>query len=144
MTHIHREALLPFSDQQMFTLVNEVADYPAYMEGCASVEIIEKSDKTMIAALALEKRGIKLTFTTRNTLDEPKSIVMVLEDGPFECFEGRWFFQRLDDQACKVILDLQFSLSSRLGSLAVKRLFDSVANNMVDAMVKRARVVYGR
>jgi ribosome-associated toxin RatA of RatAB toxin-antitoxin module len=85
-----------------------------------------------------------MQFTTANVLDAPKSIVMSLQEGPFDTFEGRWFFQRLSDDACKVILDLQFSLSGRFVDMAMRKLFDSVSNNMVDAMVKRAREIYGR
>lgn len=144
MAHINRSALLPFSDQQMFDLVNDVSAYPHYLEGCVEAVIIEHTSITMVAELALEKRGIKMRFTTANALDAPKSIVMNLHSGPFETFEGRWFFQRLNDQACKVILDIQFTLSGRIADVAVRKLFDSVSNNMVDAMVKRARDVYGQ
>jgi len=144
MPHINRSALLPFSDRQMFDLVNDVAAYPLYLEGCVAANIIEQSETAMMASLKLEKRGIKMQFTTANVLDAPKSIVMSLQEGPFDTFEGRWFFQRLSDDACKVILDLQFSLSGRFVDMAMRKLFDSVSNNMVDAMVKRAREIYGR
>lgn len=143
MAHIHRNALLYFSDQQMFDLVNDVAAYPQYMDGCSSTIIHEQSEATMLATLNLEKRGVKLSFSTKNVLDKPKSIVMSLQDGPFDSFEGRWFFQHLDAEACKVILDIQFSLSNKMTGLAAKKLFDTVSNNMVDAVVQRAKVVYG-
>ncbi len=144
MAHINRSALLPYSDEQMYTLVNDVTAYPLYMDGCVHTEVHEQSTEAMLATLYLEKRGIKLQFTTRNQLDAPKSVVMALDDGPFDRFEGRWFFQRLDTSACKVILDIQFDLSSRLAGMATAQLFDGVSNNMVDALVKRAKEVYGR
>lgn len=144
MAHIHKQALLPFSDQQMFDLVNDVAAYPEYLVGCERVEIFEQSDTTMLAKLHLSQKGIKMAFTTSNELDEPKSIVLNLHDGPFSEFEGRWFFQRLDENACKVMLDLTFTLSNKITGFAAKQLFDSVANNMVDAMVLRAKQVYGK
>ncbi|NRB37974.1 MAG: type II toxin-antitoxin system RatA family toxin [Pseudomonadales bacterium] len=144
MNHINRSALLPYSDKQMYALVNNVADYPLYMDGCGATEILEVSDVHMVATLKLEKKGIKMQFTTRNQLDAPKSIVMGLEDGPFESFEGRWFFQHLNENACKVILDIQFSLSSRVKGMAARKLFDAVSNNMVDSVVKRAKHVYGK
>jgi ribosome-associated toxin RatA of RatAB toxin-antitoxin module len=142
MAHIHRHALLMFSDQQMFDLVNDVGAYPLYLDGCVATSVLEQSAEHMLAELRLEKKGIKLNFTTRNQLDGPKSIVMQLEDGPFDSFEGRWFFQHLDVGACKIILDIQFSLSNRLQGMAAKKLFDAVANSMVDAMVKRANLIY--
>ena len=143
MSHINRSALLPFSVQQMFDLVNDVAAYPQYMEGCAGAIVHEKTPVLMNATLNLEKHGIKMSFTTKNVLDAPKSIVMNLQEGPFDMFEGRWFFQQLNETSCKVILDIQFTLSNRIKGMAVKKLFDSVSNNMVDAMVKRAKAIYG-
>lgn len=143
MSHIHRTALLPYSDAKVFALVNDVAAYPQYMDGCKAAIVHEQTETSMFATLQLERRGIKLEFSTRNIIDAPKSIVLNLEDGPFDSFEGRWFFQFLREDACKVILDLQFSLNNRLLAAAATKLFDSVANNMVDSMVQRAKVVYG-
>lgn len=128
----------------MFALVNDVPSYPVYLEGCAEAIVHEHSEDAMIATLKLAKKGISMQFTTHNRLDAPKSIVMELQDGPFDSFEGRWFFQSLRDDACKVVLDLQFSLNSRLMAAASRSLFDSVSHNMVDAMVQRAKVIYGR
>jgi ribosome-associated toxin RatA of RatAB toxin-antitoxin module len=143
MSHIHRTALLPYSDAKMFALVNDVAAYSAYLDGCVASIVHEQTSTSMLATLQLEKRGIKMQFSTRNVLEAPKNIILQLEDGPFDEFEGRWFFQYLNDDACKVILDLQFSLSNAMLALAAKKLFDGVANNMVDAMVQRAKVIYG-
>ena len=143
MAHIHRNAILPYSVEQMYALVNDVASYPQYLDGCTDAIVHEASETQMLATLALAKRGIKLEFTTRNTLDAPKSITLQLDHGPFETFEGRWFFQYLADDACKVLLDLQFTLSSKISSAAANKLLDTIGNNMVDAMVKRAKHIYG-
>ncbi|HEY9032601.1 MAG TPA: type II toxin-antitoxin system RatA family toxin [Pseudomonadales bacterium] len=144
MSHIHRHALLPYSDAQMFALVNDVAAYPEYLAGCAAAIVHEQREDAMLATLQLAKKGVRMQFTTRNVLDAPKSIVMQLEDGPFDSFEGRWFFQSLRPDACKVVLDLQFSLNNRMLAVASRTLFDSVSHSMVDAMVQRAKVIYGR
>lgn len=143
MTHINRSALLPYSDKKMFDLVNDVAAYPRYLDGCVGAEVLSESTSSMLATLFLQKRGIKMQFTTENILDSPKSIEMVLKDGPFRHFSGRWFFQHLSDDACKVILDIDFQLSNRIVSSAAKNLFDSVSHSMVDMIVKRARSLYG-
>ncbi len=143
MAHINRTALLMYSDQKMFNLVNDVTAYPLYMDGCVNATVHEHTDTAMLATLDLARRGIKMSFTTHNVLDGPKSIVMSLQNGPFEKLEGRWFFQSLNDDACKVILDLQFTLSNKVTGIAAKKLFESVSNNMVDSVVLRAKQVYG-
>jgi len=144
MAHINRSALLPYPSQAMFELVNDIEAYPAYMDGCVGAQILKRETDLIEARLDLARGAVRYSFTTRNRLDAPKSIQMELIDGPFTQFEGRWFFQTLGDNACKVILDLQFSLSSRIGSLAARKLFDGVANNLVDALCLRANALYGK
>lgn len=142
MTSIHRSALMPFSTKQMFDLVNDIEAYPSYMDGCVGTEIFFQDASVIEARLDLSKGGIRQSFTTRNRLVEPESIVMELVEGPFSHFEGVWRFTHLQDSACKVALDLEFSVSNKLVGLAARRLFDSVAGNLVDALCQRARVVY--
>ena len=144
MAHINRSALLPYSSQAMFALVNDIEAYPTYMDGCVGATILKRDSDVIEARLDLARGAIRYSFTTRNRLDAPKSIQMELIDGPFTQFDGRWFFQTLGENACKVILDLQFTMSSSLASLAAKKLFDGVANNLVDALCLHAKAVYGK
>lgn len=142
MASIHRSALLPYSAKQMFDLVNDIESYPSYMDGCVGSEVFFRDASFIEARLDLSKGGIKQSFATRNRLLEPESITMELVEGPFSHFEGIWRFAHLQDRACKVSLDLEFTVSNKLVGLAAKRLFDSVAGNLVDALCHRARVVY--
>ncbi len=45
--------------------------------------------------------------------------------------------------ACKVSLDLEFTFSNGLLGAAAAKLFDSVTGNLVDALARRARELYG-
>jgi ribosome-associated toxin RatA of RatAB toxin-antitoxin module len=49
----------------------------------------------------------------------------------------------LGAEACKVTLHLEFEMSSRLLSFAARKMFDGIANQMVDALVKRAHRLHG-
>jgi ribosome-associated toxin RatA of RatAB toxin-antitoxin module len=49
----------------------------------------------------------------------------------------------LNEQACKVSLSLRFDLDSALLGKAAKLLFNSMADSLVNAMVVRAKKVYG-
>lgn len=148
LTTIKRSALVTFSAQQMFDLVNDVASYPEYMDNCVGTQVLEQSqdaqgEGTMIARLDLKKGGISYSFTTCNTLVPPDSISMNLQKGPFKRLSGGWSFKALTDSACKVMLDLEFEFNSMSVGIASSGLFTSVANNLVDALAKRAQEVYG-
>jgi ribosome-associated toxin RatA of RatAB toxin-antitoxin module len=143
LTTIKRSALVMYSAQQMFDLVNDVASYPQYMANCVGAEVLEQSDDVMIARLDLKKGGIRYSFTTRNTLIQPDRISMSLEQGAFKRFSGEWSFKALTESACKVMLDLEFEFNSLSVGIASSGLFTSVANNLVDALSQRAKEVYG-
>ena len=138
MATIERSALIPVSAETLYRMVNDVECYPSYMAGCVGAEVLEQSDRHMVARLDLKKGGISQSFTTRNRLTPHQRIELSLEEGPFKSFAGRWEFTPLSDSACKVTFTLEFVLSSRVLSMAAKRLFNGVADNLVDALVKRA------
>ena len=138
MPTINRSALLPYSSDSLFDLVNDVASYPEYLSGCQHVEVIESTDEQLEARLYLSKAGIKQSFTTRNTLERPNTMVLHLVDGPFKQFEGRWDFKSLAPDATKISLSLSFELSSGLLSMAAGKLFEMTANDLLDAIVRRA------
>ena len=146
-TEINRSALLPYSTDKVFALVNDVAAYPQFMEGCAGAEVLaEGSDEQgrpfMEARLDLAKAGLQQSFVTRNILTPPVSVQMSLLEGPFESFAGLWELKPLGDSACKVNLTVQFSLNSRALGAAAKALFNPIADNLVDAVVKRAHALF--
>lgn len=148
MVIIQRSALLPYSSDKIFMLVNDVEAYPLYMDGCVKASVLSQTDDCMEARLELRKAGISQSFSTRNRLERPSRIVMELCEGPFETFQGEWQFRSLASDACKVSLDLQFRIQSNgLASAAVRqateKLFESVAGNLVNALCQRAQHLYG-
>ena len=144
MATIKRSALVPFSVNEMYSLVNDVSSYPQFVVGCESVDIIEHTQETMRATLRLKKAGLQLSFTTCNQLIANQSIQMKLQDGPFQRFSGIWQFKALNDSACKLSLDLEFEFKSRTFARLATPMFSEVANNLVDAFCQRAEYIYKR
>ncbi len=141
MTSIGRSALVGYSAEQMFDLVNAIEHYPEFMQGCSSAKVISRSESELVGELCLSKAGISQRFTTRNRLQRPNLIDMSLVEGSFSSFKSQWKFYALTENACKVSLDMEFE--SGLMDFAAKKLFSSSANNLVDAIVQRAKQVYG-
>lgn len=143
MIEIKRSALVEFSDQQMFDLVNDIEHYPKFMKGCVSATVKSRSDIELIGELKLAKGGIKQQFTTRNLLYPPERIEMHLLDGPFKSFSAEWNFLALRSDACKLSLNMEFEFNLGLLDHAAEGLFRMSANNLVDSVVQRAHEVYG-
>lgn len=142
MTQIDRSALLPHSAEQLFQLVADIESYPQFLNGCVGAQVLESSAELVTAELALSRAGFSHRFTTQNRMFPHERIELTLVDGPFEHFEGQWLFNALAPDACKVALSLRFRLRSGLMHVAAGRVFDKVALDLVDDVVKRAAVLY--
>ena len=145
MSRISRSALVMHSAKEMFDLVNDCESYPKFLPGCSNARLIHREDDYLIGELELSKAGMKYSFTTRNALFEPERIELKLLDGPFKKLEGSWYFQPLNENACKVHFDIEFEIAGgRLVSAALTPLFSQMAASQVEAFVKRADEVYGK
>jgi ribosome-associated toxin RatA of RatAB toxin-antitoxin module len=142
MAQISRSALVPYSAEQMYRLVNDVDAYPEFLPGCTGSRVLDNNGDQMTAAVDVSKAGISKTFTTRNTLISNQSILMQLVDGPFRKLTGGWHFTSLGDDACKVELSLDFEFTNMLVEMAFGRIFKELANSMVQAFSQRAKEVY--
>lgn len=143
MAQLHRSALVMYSAEEMYALVNDVAAYPDFLPGCVASRIISHSDEQMVAEVSVAKAGIHKQFTTLNSLTPGRQIRMALVEGPFRQLQGTWCFTPLDDSACKVELSLAFEFSSKLVEAAFGAIFRELAGAMVKAFSLRAKEVYG-
>ena len=142
MPQISRTALVPFSAEQMYQLVNDAKSYPDFLPGCTGSRVLELGPTQMTAAVDVSKAGISKTFTTRNTLTSNQSILMSLVDGPFKKLIGGWKFIPLSPEACKIEFHLDFEFTNKLIEMAFGRIFKELAANMVQAFTSRAKEVY--
>ncbi len=138
MTEIHRHALVRHSAARMFGLVNDVANYPRRFSWCEASEVLESSQSQMLARLDVRVAGMRTSFTTRNALEYPHRIKLALQEGPFSEFTGEWVFHALDEDACKVSLNLHFEVQNKLMGSALALGFQSLADRLVDDFCREA------
>ena len=142
MKRIERSALVAFSDQRMFDLVNDVASYPSFMNGCVGAHILDETEQEVLARLELSRMGFKHSFTTRNQLQAPSSMKMQLVEGPFTRLSGEWKFKALSPDACKITFSLEFEFDNALVHGAAGKVLEQIANELVDGVCLRAKHVY--
>jgi len=141
---ISRNALVPYSAEEMYDLVADVESYAEFLPWCRSTTVLYRKGEEVKASIEIAKGALNKSFTTLNRLQKNKIIEMRLVEGPFKHLEGFWRFDTLkDNQACKISLDLDFEFESKLIAFAVGSVFNQIANSMVDAFCKRAVEVYG-
>jgi len=143
MPSLSRNALVMYSAEQMFQLINDVLAYPQFLPDCSNSKIISKDEVSVTASLLVSKAGLKKWFTTKNTLISNQQVRLELVDGPFSKLQGHWLLTPLSEDACKVSLELEYEFSNKIFDLAFGRVFNHLTNNMVQAFTQRAKDVYG-
>ena len=144
MTCISKSALVPYSPQEMFALVDDIDSYPEFLPWCSDARVVSRSDDEVCASISISKSGVDKSFVTCNRNQKNKMIEMRLKEGPFRHLQGYWRFDPLGDEGCKVSLDLEFEFSSRVLGMVIGPVFNQVANSLVDSFQQRALDVYGR
>ena len=143
MTLVQKSALVKYSAQQMFDLVNDIESYPQFLPWCSGSRIIKRENDVIEAELMISKGGFKKSFSTRNSINKDERITVSLLDGPFSYLEGVWNFLPLREDASKISLDLEFEMSGVLANLAFGAVFNQICNTMVASFTERAKAVYG-
>lgn len=142
MNRVEKSAVVPYTPVQMFDLVNAVSDYPAFLPWCQAGRSVPQGEHIVEATLDIAWAGFSKSFTTRNTLHFPDRISLQLARGPFRHLEGKWLFEAIDQNACKVSLELEFELAGGFLDTFFQPVFYMIANSMVDAFCKRAEALY--
>lgn len=143
MTVVEKSALVKFSAQQMFDLVNDIEAYPRFLPWCGGSRILKREGDIVEAELLISKGGFKKSFSTRNIIDEGGRITVSLLEGPFTYLEGTWDFMPLREDASKISLNLEFEMPGVLASLAFGAVFHQICNTMVSSFTQRAKEIYG-
>ncbi|MDG6896167.1 type II toxin-antitoxin system RatA family toxin [Volucribacter amazonae] len=142
MPQITTSALVPYSCQQMYQLVNDYARYPEFVPGCIATRSILQQENELIGELTISKAGIQHSFSTRNLLTPYRTIQMQLVEGPFKHLQGEWCFDEIDEQSCQIRLNLNFEFANPLISFAFGKIFTELTQRMVNAFKQRAKEVY--
>lgn len=144
MTSIRKTAVVGYSAEQMYALVEDIAQYPAFLPWCAKTSVVPSGDgETLLATLVIDFHGFSPGFTTRNRNIAPQSISMRLEKGPFKRLDGTWRFTPLPDGRSRVDLELHYEFSGWFFEKMLAPVFDMVSLTLVDAFHERARQLYG-
>lgn len=142
MVKVEKNVLVPHSAEQMFTLVDRVEDYQAFLPWCGGIDLIERSEQTTTATIYIDYHGLKQSFTTQNQKQFPNKMEMQLKDGPFKHFNGQWRFIALNENACKIEFILEYEFSNALLGKIISPVFSHIANTFVDSFVTRAEQVF--
>ncbi|MEM1361214.1 MAG: type II toxin-antitoxin system RatA family toxin [Pseudomonadota bacterium] len=146
----HSDArVLPYSAQQMYDLVADVASYPRFLPWCAAARvrsITPRGDvQIMDADLIISFKVFRERFGSRVTLEpEEKTILTEYIDGPFKYMKSRWHFEDRDDGTCDVSFFVDFEFKNQILQGVIGIVFNDAMQRIVQAFESRAADLYGR
>jgi coenzyme Q-binding protein COQ10 len=139
--------VLPYSPDQLLTLVGDVARYPEFVpwvtrmrvfnarEEAAGVEVLDAEAQVSFAFLTER-------FTTRVRRDRPAYAIGVsLVRGPFRKLENRWRFTP-QGAGTLVEFEIDFEFSSRLLDALLQANMGRAVNRLIGCFESRAAALY--
>ncbi len=141
---VERSALLPYSASQIYAVIKDVRSYPEFLNWCSEVVLHDQSDTKQVAELKIAYSKLRFSFTTANELMENRSISMRLVSGPFKELNGQWQIQPLDELACKVTLQMDFTFDNPITHRLFGGVFQKIVGTQVEAFQKRTEHLYAR
>jgi ribosome-associated toxin RatA of RatAB toxin-antitoxin module len=135
---ISRSALIGRSTACTFDVIEAAEHYPEFLPWCESAIILARDASVVAARITVNYHGVRFGFTTRNPKERPRWMAIRLEQGPFRRFEGEWNLTELGPAACKIAFTLHYEFGGELLGRVASRVFDGIANTLVDAYARRA------
>lgn len=138
---------LPYTAQQMYDLVADVAAYPKFLPWTAAARIRSTTDQgdhdVMLADLVVSFKVFREKFGSRVTLwREAQKIDTEYLDGPFKHLISNWEFRDVDG-GVEVAFRVDFEFRNRLLQGAAGMFFMEAMQRIVRAFETRAAELYG-
>lgn len=143
MPGIHEVYALPYSPEQMFDLVADVARYPEFLPWVVATRVRSDSEVEMTADMLVGFKAIREKFTSRVTKDRPHAITVHYVDGPLRDLDNRWQFRPLGEGGCEIDFCVDFTFRSSVFEALAGQYFDRAFRKMVSAFEQRANALYG-
>ncbi|KZZ20323.1 ubiquinone-binding protein [Sulfitobacter sp. HI0082] len=138
---------LPYSAQQMYDLVADVARYPEFLPWTAAARIRSDEDRgdhrVMEADLVISFKVFRERFTSRVVLwPEAKKIDTEYLDEPFKYMKSNWHFED-NLEGCQVHFFVDFEFRNAILQKVIGVVFNEAMQRIVRAFENRAKELYG-
>ena len=134
---------LPYTREQMFDLVADVARYTEFLPWVSQIRVRSNSETEMIADLIVGFGAFKERFASRVTKERPAHIRVEYIEGPLKYLKNEWRFEPASDGGTNIHFSVDFAFKSRLFESLAGQMFDRALRRMTSAFEQRAAALYG-
>ena len=141
--------VLPYTPQQLFQLVGDVAKYPDFVPWITSMRTwnertLSVGVEAVDAEVGVGFSFLREKFATRVRRDaHNRQIDVSLISGPFRKLENRWRF--LDAGRCctRIEFEIDFVFKSRMLETVLRTNFGHAVDKLIGCFEARAKAIYG-
>lgn len=134
---------LPYTPEQLFELVADVARYDEFLPWVVAVRIRSSSETQTVADLVVGFNAFKERFTSSVHKERPARICVDYVEGPLKYLHNEWKFDRASDGGTNLLFSVDFAFRSRLFESLAGAMFDRALRRMTSAFEQRAAALYG-
>ena len=144
MPGIRETRRLPYSCEQMFDLVADVARYDEFLPWVVAPRVRSDSDTQMVADMLVGFKAIREKFTSRVDKARPERLEVHYLDGPLRDLDNSWTFRPTQEGGCEIDFSVDFTFRNAVFEAIAGQYFDRAFRKMVEAFERRADDLYGR
>jgi coenzyme Q-binding protein COQ10 len=141
MPHHEERTTLHYSSDELFAVVADVKDYPAFVPWCSGARLLREDEREIIAELVIGFGPFQESFTSQVSLDRPREVLVRAVDGPLEHLTNIWTFTPVADRTL-VDFSIDFQFKSDLLDHVATQLFHTAAIRMMSAFESRVHLVH--
>lgn len=142
-THAEKRNL-PYTPEQLFDLVADVARYPEFLPWCINSRITKRDgDDIFYADLTIGYKMVREKFGSKVILNAPDHLHVEYLSGPMRYLSNHWKFIREDDGSCTIDFFVDFEFKNSILQNLIGVFFTEVMQRMVGAFEARAKQLYG-
>ncbi len=134
---------LPYTPEQLFSLVAEVDKYQDFLPWCQSSVIKQREGDIFYADLVIGYKRIREKFGSKVSLDYPNRINVEYLSGPMKYLRNYWQFIREKDGSCTIDFYVDFEFKNIILQNLMGVFFNELIRRMVTAFEQRAKQIYG-
>ena len=125
--------------QKIFKVLTDYENYPKFMDGVSSVEVVSRSGNTAVVKYNINIIK-KFTYTINIKEVENQSVSWTFKEGDlFKSNNGSWIIKDNNNGTCDVTYKLDVDFKVMVPGMISKQLVSSNLPSMMKAVGKRAR-----
>ena len=134
---------LPYTPEQLFDLVADVARYGEFLPWVSAVRVRSDSETEMVADVIVGFSALRESFTSRVEKKRAETLSVDYVDGPLKYLRNDWAFRPDGAGGTYVDFSVDFAFRSVIFEKIAGQMFDRALRKMIGAFEERAKALYG-